>query len=378
MHAFISYAFGDEAEHANLVDALAHAGVRQLNVSALPGLPLAEELRRHALSCGVCIFLCTTRSLASGWCQAELGAFWGMGKPVIVCIADPAIDPATLPPQFKGLTWTKRYSDAARAAARLAADYQSSNAHDAIIGKRLFQHGDYYPIDLAPVTHLPSINADRFGRALAYLTSAVDDRLAATDLVYLWLDNARHRPEDFPDANLPALHDLVDKYDLGWFVKGFLAEQNRVFHNYIRLVDDIGRTLQGVHFEVLLHDVRNPIRSIVAARNTEELSGRKVGDPSTRFVVQYVRDQGRELLEGVKDGSKVAYLKQFTTTKQVKATTTPLFDDRYGLVGILCVNIDVEAVERLSASARKAFFQNYARHSGTTPAFERADWPPWR
>jgi predicted transcriptional regulator YheO len=60
----------------------------------------------------------------------------------------------------------------------------------------------------------------------------------------------------------------------------------------------------------------------------------------------------------------------FSRTKKVKATTTPIYDDRYGLVGIHCINIDVEAIERLDSKARDEFFENYVRNSGLTPHFE--------
>lgn len=54
----------------------------------------------------MCVFLATTHSLESRWCLAELGAFWGAGKKVIVYLADPAIDQSALPPQFQGNLWT--------------------------------------------------------------------------------------------------------------------------------------------------------------------------------------------------------------------------------------------------------------------------------
>jgi len=68
--------------------------------------PLAEGLRVAIEECHVCIFLATARSLESRWCLAELGAFWGAGKKVIIYLADPEVDESELPPQFRGNLWT--------------------------------------------------------------------------------------------------------------------------------------------------------------------------------------------------------------------------------------------------------------------------------
>ena len=104
---FISYSHEDSALYTTLCLALDASGVSRRDVSRLPlGQPLAEGLRAAIDECDVCVFLATARSLQSKWCLAELGAFWGAGKKVIVYLADPAIDESVLPPQFRGNLWT--------------------------------------------------------------------------------------------------------------------------------------------------------------------------------------------------------------------------------------------------------------------------------
>lgn len=66
------------------------------------GEPLADGLRLAIEKCDVCIFIATTRSVKSQWCLAELGAFWGAGKKVIIYLADTKVDKSKLPPQFQG------------------------------------------------------------------------------------------------------------------------------------------------------------------------------------------------------------------------------------------------------------------------------------
>ncbi|MFY4730279.1 TIR domain-containing protein [Nitrospira sp. BLG_2] len=109
---FISYSHEDKALYSSLCLALDGAGVLRRDVSRLSlGKPLAEGLRSAIEECDVCIFLATARSLESPWCLAELGAFWGAGKKVIVYLADPAIDETDLPPQFRGNLWTANATD---------------------------------------------------------------------------------------------------------------------------------------------------------------------------------------------------------------------------------------------------------------------------
>ena len=77
-----------------------------------PGLGLDEQLRNGIDACGICLFVATKNSIASKWCLAEVGAFWGAKKQVVPWLADDRIDPAKLPPQLKPLLWTR---DEARA-----------------------------------------------------------------------------------------------------------------------------------------------------------------------------------------------------------------------------------------------------------------------
>jgi predicted transcriptional regulator YheO len=193
--------------------------------------------------------------------------------------------------------------------------------------------------------------------------------------VYLREDNLRHIGDIITTKEGKDLYDkLISKYNLRNFLNEFQKEQNKIFDNYIRMVNDIGDTFKDVHMEILLHNIRNPLRSIIALRNTEKISKRQKFDPSTRFVVQFVKNQGKMLMEEMNQGSKVRYLKQFNKTKQVKATTTPIFHERYGLIGILCINIDIDAMKELKKKEITAFIDNYISNTGHTPDFEKEDW----
>lgn len=104
---FISHSLKDTAAYSSLCLALDGSGISRWDLSKLgPGQPLAEGLKNAINQCDICIFLATQRSLESKWCLAEIGAFWGAGKTVIMYLADPTVDEADLPPQFRGNLWT--------------------------------------------------------------------------------------------------------------------------------------------------------------------------------------------------------------------------------------------------------------------------------
>lgn len=51
---------------------------------------------------------------------------------------------------------------------------------------------------------------------------------------------------------------------------------------YIPLVEFMGR-ICGKNYEIILHDVSTPERSVIAACN-EHLSGRRIGNPVTELI----------------------------------------------------------------------------------------------
>lgn len=219
---------------------------------------------------------------------------------------------------------------------------QLKNSVGFIDGKRLFQYKGLYPIDIEEETNFPNLNHKLYIKAILYfLEDKVFDRLAASDIVYLRKDNLDKEFDILQDddGNINLYNKLVDKYDLYEFIRNFEKENKIVLGNYIRIVNEIGETMKDTCFEILLHNVRNPLRSVIAAKNTEGISERKLYDPSTRFVVEYVKYQGKHLIKAFEGKGKIGYLKEFQNGKKVKATTIPIFHFRYGLIAIICINI---------------------------------------
>ncbi|MEI6332745.1 MAG: TIR domain-containing protein [Pseudanabaena sp. ELA645] len=104
---FISYSQKDKAAYSNLCIALDYSDVSRFDVERLViGNPLSDGLCIAIDECDLCIFIATKNSLESKWCLAELGAFWGASKRVLIFQADPDIKESDHPPQFRGNLWT--------------------------------------------------------------------------------------------------------------------------------------------------------------------------------------------------------------------------------------------------------------------------------
>jgi CheY-like chemotaxis protein len=122
MAVFISHSFENKPEFDNVADALEQAKVEFWNPAEVkPGSSLRDQLRRAVTDCSVCVFIATRRALNSSWCGAELGAFWGAGKPVIVYLAESSLTENELPPIVQGDVWERRISRVVARAGELAA-----------------------------------------------------------------------------------------------------------------------------------------------------------------------------------------------------------------------------------------------------------------
>lgn len=122
MKVFISHDFDNKPEYENVVEWLDQVGVPHWNPAEVQaGTPLRDQLRTAVEQCSVCVFIATRKSIESNWCGAELGAFWGTGKPIIVYLAEASIPDDDLPPIVRGDVWERKISRVAHRAKELAA-----------------------------------------------------------------------------------------------------------------------------------------------------------------------------------------------------------------------------------------------------------------
>jgi CheY-like chemotaxis protein len=133
MTVFISHSFDDKSEFENVTDWLDRLGVPYWQPAEIKsGSSLREQLRQAIGSCSVCIFVATHNSVASSWCGAELGAFWGTGIPIIVYLADSSLPEDALPPILQGDVWDRRLSRIASRAAELIKEWEGSGTKGVI------------------------------------------------------------------------------------------------------------------------------------------------------------------------------------------------------------------------------------------------------
>ncbi len=104
---FVSHKQEDEATYSIFCHTLDGAGIKRWDKETMAiGQPLPDQLVAAISKCDACVFLATKRSVESKWCMAELGAFWGSNKQVVIYVTDPDVDLQNLPAQFQGNLWT--------------------------------------------------------------------------------------------------------------------------------------------------------------------------------------------------------------------------------------------------------------------------------
>lgn len=110
---------------------------------------------------------------------------------------------------------------------------------------------------------------------------------------------------------------------------------NKLVSNYIKLVDFLADFL-GEDTEVLLHDLTNPENSVVAIRNGH-ISGRDIGAPATDLALKIMKNAKY---------NDVDYLSNYQGTskfgKILKSATYIIKENDGTIVGMLCINMDVE------------------------------------
>ncbi|SDP94801.1 helix-turn-helix transcriptional regulator [Lentzea jiangxiensis] len=109
-----------------------------------------------------------------------------------------------------------------------------------------------------------------------------------------------------------------------------------VFAALTPVVEGIAATF-GRSCEVVLHDYRDRERSVVAVAGS--VTGRVAGDAMSEIGL-------RVLAAGDDARNEVGYLTRAQDGRVLKCTTLPLRDVDGTLIGALCVNIDVSAINR--------------------------------
>jgi class 3 adenylate cyclase len=223
---------------------------------------------------------------------------------------------------------------------------RASAVPTAPITRRLEEY-PFYPFVVNDDGHV-EFSADAFDQAVRYLLDERNEP-AARELIVIGEQNLVR--DTFATDALNRYKRLYAAYD----GDSVISDNEQFLENYARIVHHLGRSFPHTGIEILLHNLVNPSRSLVAIENGE-VTGRSVGSGATNLVLDLKtrRQRGED---------KVNYELNIGS-RQFKCTTIPIFRPEYGLVGAVCLNVDArfmrEAVEN-DAERLEAFFDNLLR-----------------
>lgn len=189
-----------------------------------------------------------------------------------------------------------------------------------------------------------------FMHAVNYFLENRDPR-ATSDLLYLGQSNNINLIlNDTEKQQYSKLHDFFDYSEL----ELINDHRNNLFNVYRDIVNGIGLTFAGTGVEIVLHDTRNPLKSIVAIQNP--ISGRRLGDSNTNFGLSLIKDYSIIRQPG---SSYINYELTLKDGRKVKSSTIPLYSTRYGLIGFICLNIDISKLLTDDTQLIDSFIENF-------------------
>lgn len=212
-------------------------------------------------------------------------------------------------------------------------------------GKNIEEY-DFYPFDLDLEKRLYfDIKDFRLG---VYYFLKNRDYLAARQLILLGEQNGIR--DKLNGEDLKQYMRLYSKYD----GDSIFNDTSEFLENYKRIVRLVGESFPDLGIEILLHDLSNPAKSLCAIENN--ITGRKIESGATNLVLDL---KTRKL----QSQDKLNYELNIGSRK-FKCTTIPIFRKEYGLVGAICINVDVHYLkDKIMSSAKEIehFFEIFCK-----------------
>ena len=163
-----------------------------------------------------------------------------------------------------------------------------------------------------------------FNEGVQHLTQHKNS-LAAQQLIIIGEQNNVRNHLSTEELN--RYQQLYQKYE----GQKLLQENDQFMENYKRIVTLIGKSFKGTGIEILLHNLVNPTKSIIAIENGE-VTGRKIENGTTNLLLDLKTRK-------IHNQDKLNYELEIGARK-FKCTTIPIFRNEYGLVGAICINVD--------------------------------------
>jgi len=204
---------------------------------------------------------------------------------------------------------------------------------------------DFYPYAATP-ERFAEFSLKDFRLGLHYFLRNRDAR-AARQLIFIGEQN--NVRQQLGAEDLRSYEKLYARYH-----GRSVSDDSREFlDNYRNITRLIGRSFANLGIEVLLHDLSNPSRSITCIESGE-VTGRSLEMGTTTLLVDLMRRTNL-------NQDKLNY-ELNTGARRFKCTTIPIMRRDFGVVGALCINIDINYVRDvvLSSPERSAeFFRHY-------------------
>lgn len=216
-------------------------------------------------------------------------------------------------------------------------------------GRPLAAYDELYPIRTTDTGALV-MDLKIFAKAVVHFSNHRDLR-AIADLIYL--GNANNVTLSLEPAVRERYARLGDSHMFQLLAED-TYQRERLLRPYADIVNGVGQTFAGTPIEIVLHNTRNPLKSIVAVQNP--ISGRRIGDPNTNFGIQLIKAYSQS---GGHHDSFVGYGLTLKDGRAVKSTTIPLWDKTYGLIGFICINIDISKFNAKDPAALAQFVDNF-------------------
>ena len=210
-------------------------------------------------------------------------------------------------------------------------------------GRNLEEY-DFYPFTVTR-ENFGEFNLNNFRLGMHYFLKN-EDHTAARQLIFIGeQNNVRNQLEP---AEQKVYAQLFDKYE----GKKIVDDTHEFLENYERIVRLIGKSFPNTGIEILLHNLADPAHSLVALENN--VTGRRLRDGTTNLLIDLKRRENED---------KLNYELNIGARK-FKCTTVPIKRKEFGIVGAICINVDVNYLtdEVMKSQERLGtFFQNLCR-----------------
>src|SRR3989440_8379778 len=212
-------------------------------------------------------------------------------------------------------------------------------------GRNLEEY-DFYPFTVSR-ENFGEFNLNNFRLGMHYFLKN-EDHTAARQLIFIGEQNNVRAQLEPPEQKVYA--QLFEKYD----GKRVTDDTHEFLENYERIVRLIGKSFPNTGIEILLHNLADPAPSLITLENN--VTGRHLRDGTTNLLIDLKR---RQLL----NEEKLNYELNIGARK-FKCTTIPISRKDFGIVGAICINVDVNYLtsEVVNNKERiETWFQNFLR-----------------